>query len=98
MDYKVSDVATKVIATDEDGRDVQLAIKATVENRSDSEQITICLQGVDAEGFEVGTTHLTGTVPVGGSQTLTRRIHMEERSYKQISRWQLLLAGKYGKY
>lgn len=48
MDYKVSDIATKVIATDEDG-DVQLAIKATVENGSDSEDVRMWLQGVDAE-------------------------------------------------
>lgn len=88
MDYKVSDVATKVIATDEDG-DVQLAIKATVENGSDSEDITIWLQGVDAEGFEVEDAYLEGNIPVGGSQTLTGKILIKGELYKQISRWQV---------
>ena len=88
MDYKVSDVATKVIATDEDG-DMELAIKATVENGSGGEDITIWIQGVDAEGFEVEDTYLDGNVPPGGSRTLTRKILIKGELYKQISRWQV---------
>ena len=88
MDYKVSDIATKVIATDEDG-DVQLAIKATVENGSDSEDVGMWLQGVDAEGFEVEDAYLAANITVGGSQTLTTKIFIKGELYKQISRWQI---------
>lgn len=88
MDYKVSDITTKVIATDKDG-DVQLAIKATVENGSDSEDVGMWLQGVDAEGFEVEDAYLTANITVGGSQTLTRKIFIEGELYKQIYRWQV---------
>ena len=90
MDYKVSDIATKVIATYKDG-DVRLVIKATVENGSadSEEEVVIWLQGVDAEGFEVEDAYLIGNITVGGSQTLTRRIFIEGELYKQISRWQV---------
>ena len=62
MNYVVTDIAYKVIKEDEDGW-VDVAIKATVENQSDDEDVTVELQGVDGEGFEVCSVFLDGHVP-----------------------------------
>ena len=96
MDYEVSDIATKVLSIpegDEDGY-VELAIKATVKNnlkkkkKYRGDDVGIELQGVDAEGFEVDTVYLEGTIPLGGTRTLTTREPIKVGLHKQIARWQ----------
>ena len=56
MKYEVSNIAAKLISTDDE--DVTVAIKATVKNNSDDESVIIEMQGVDADGFEIETVFL----------------------------------------
>ena len=88
MDYKVSDIAVKVLSV-EDGS-TSFSIKATVENQSGDEDVNVQLQGVDAEGFEIEVTYLSGHIPAGMTKTLTTRGYIEDSLYKQITRWQEL--------
>ena len=86
MEYEVSNIAAKLISTDDE--DVTVAIKETVENRSDDEDVTIEIQGVDADGFEVERTYLEGDIPIGGTRTLTTRTDIARELYEQITHWQ----------
>ena len=86
MIYEVSNIAPKLISTD-DKKDVIVAIKATVTNNSDDEDVLIKLQGVDADEFEVETFYLEGNIPIGGTRTLTKRKDMSRKLYEQITCW-----------
>ena len=87
MDYVVTDIAYKVIKEGEDEW-VDVAIKATVENQSDDEDVMVELQGVDGEGFEVCSVYLDGRVPLGKSKVLTTKEGIEKSIYKMITHWQ----------
>ena len=87
MDYLVTDIAYKVIKEDEDGL-VDVAIKATIENQSDDEDVMVELQGVDREGFEVYSVYLDGHVPLGKSKVLTTKELIEKSIYQMIAHWQ----------
>ncbi len=88
MKYKVNGITTKVITTDEYG-DVIFAIKITVKNNSDDEDVYFTLQGVDAEGFEIEAVHFSTEFPVGETRTLTTREEMNAKLYEQIVDWQV---------
>lgn len=88
MDYQVSEISTKVLGIDEDEY-VSFAIKASVENLSDDEDVDIELQGIDADGFEILTVFLSGHIPVGKKKILTTKEDMVDNSlYEQITLWQ----------
>ena len=87
MKYEVSNIAAKLISTDDE--DVTVAIKATVKNNSDDESVIIEIQGVDADGFEIETVFLNGDIPIGGTRTLTTRLeYLAKELYEQITHWQ----------
>ena len=86
MEYEVSNIAAKLISTDDE--DVTFAIKATVKNNSHGEDVLIKIQGVDADGFEIESVFLDGTVPIGGTRTLTTREDIARELYEQITHWQ----------
>ena len=88
MKYEVSNIATKLISTDDE--DVTVAIKATVKNNSDNEHVLIGIQGVDADGFEIELVHLMGDIPIGETRTLTtRQEYLTRELYEQIAHWQM---------
>ena len=86
MDYEVSDIAVKVLSV-EDGY-TSFSIKATVENQSGDKDLMVGLQGIDAEGFEIGVVYLSGHIPAGMTKTLTEKTDIENSLYKQITHWQ----------
>ena len=86
MNYKVRDIAVKVLSV-EDGY-TSFSIKAVVENQSEDEDVTVGLQGIDADGFEIESTYLSGHIPVGMTKTLTTRTSVETSLYEQITHWQ----------
>ncbi|MYI62792.1 MAG: hypothetical protein F4105_14270, partial [Gemmatimonadetes bacterium] len=87
MEYEVSNIAAKLISTDDE--DVTVAIKATVKNNSDKEKVFIDIQGVDTDGFEIEHLTLMGDIPIGGTRTLTMRRYIERKLYEQITHWQM---------
>ncbi|MCY3824553.1 MAG: hypothetical protein OXG62_11860 [Nitrospinae bacterium] len=89
MRYEVSDIAYKVIKEHEDEGDwVDVAIKATVENNSDDEEVMVELQGVDREGFQVCSAHLFGRIPSRKSKVLTTKELIEKSIFQMIAHWQ----------
>ena len=87
MKYEVSNIATKLIPTDDE--DVTVAIKATIKNNSDNEHVLVGIQGLDADGFEIDLVHLMGDIPIGGTRTLTTREYIARKLYEQITQWQM---------
>ena len=85
---KVYDIATKVIATDDEDDEIEFAIKASVENQSDDKDVFIELQGVDADGFEVETVFLEGRIAPGEQKTLTTKETIDKALFEQIVNWQ----------
>lgn len=84
----VSDIATREIEEDEDG-DISIAIKAQVQNGSDETECFIELQGLDRDGFAIYETYLEGTIPIGLSKVLTRRVdYVDKKIFEQIKSWQ----------
>ncbi len=84
---RLSDIATKIVATDDDGH-ITLAIKVTVENDTDDEEIYVTMQGLDRDGFVVHEITVGGEIPTGESKVLTEKDDYVKRViYDQIGEW-----------
>jgi len=84
---RLSDIATKIIATDDDGH-ITLAIKVTVENDTDEEEVYVTMQGLDRDGFVVHEITVVGEIPPGESKVLTEKDDYVKRvMYDQVAEW-----------
>lgn len=89
-DLEVGPVEAKVVSgPDEDG-DLLVAIKVTVTNNSDSEQtVTLEIQALDSEDFEVFECDLSGTIGPGTTRAITDTDYINAEIYKTISQWRV---------
>jgi len=86
---KVSNIATKLISTDDEGGVISFSIKALVENDTDETGVLVELQGLDSDGFEIYDLILEGNIPVERSMVLTtKEDYVDKALYEQIVRWQ----------
>jgi hypothetical protein len=84
----IEDIATKILK-EEDG-EFSYAIKALVENDSDDEEVSIEIQGLDEDGFEIYSLYLSGIIPIGESKYLTtREDYAEPDLFHKIVKWQI---------
>ena len=86
MGYEIADIGCRVIYEDDDG-DVRISVKATVDNKSDDDEVRIELRGVDKDGFELESVYL-GHVPIGSRRLLTETTYMKKALFEQIVDWQ----------
>ena len=87
----VSNIATREIseAISSDGRWMSFSIKASVENNSDKTEISLCLQGLDSEGFEIYRVYLEGRIPIGENRMLTsKEDDVNKKLFEQIVKWE----------
>lgn len=87
----VSNIATREIseAISSDGRRMSFSIKASVENNSDKTEISLCLQGLDSEGFEIYRVYLEGRIPIGENRMLTtKEDDVDKKLFEQIVKWE----------
>lgn len=95
MALSVNNMAVKVLKTDLDDNEVSFAVKADVTNIKkddyDDEDVIVEIQGVDADGFEILTVHLSGKVKFNSTKTLTDRIDYQDKDeFDQVVKWQLV--------
>ncbi|ELW76880.1 hypothetical protein RFH95_13760 [Acinetobacter nosocomialis] len=93
MSVKVDNIATKVLKVNLEDNEVSFAIKADITNFKDSEysdeDVTVEIQGVDADGFEIISIYLSGKVPFNTTKTLTdREDYQDKDEFDQVVRWQ----------
>lgn len=84
-EYIVSDISSKKIK-DSDG-EIFLAIKATIKNLSDDAGVSVNIQGVDEDGFEISIINLSGEIPVGDRKILTASRHVDKKLLQHITEW-----------
>ena len=89
MEYEivVEDLKTKIIGEDED--DVELSFRAVVRNNSDDTYVSITLNALDDEGFEIEDVILGGNIQLGTSKALTEKTYISREKYRQIHEWVL---------
>ncbi|VAX45629.1 Uncharacterised protein [Acinetobacter calcoaceticus] len=93
MSVKVDNIATKVLKVNLEDNEVSFAIKADITNFKDSEysdeDVTVEIQGVDADGFEIISIYLSGKVLFNTTKTLTdREDYQDKDEFDQVVRWQ----------
>ncbi len=93
MSVKVDNIATKVLKVSLEDNEVSFAIKADITNFKDSEysdeDVTVEIQGVDADGFEIISIYLSGKVSFNTTKTLTdREDYQDKDEFDQVVRWQ----------
>lgn len=67
-----------------------LFYKATIINNTDTEKkLYITYKGIDANGFEVDSIGLDGTVPAHSSKELTNKHPMKPEEFARIEKWVL---------
>lgn len=75
--------------------DVSFAVKADVTNIKkddyDDEDVTVEIQGVDIDGFEILTVYLSGKVAFNMTKTLTDRTDYQDKDeFEQVVKWQFV--------
>lgn len=89
-DLEFGEVYAKVVSgPDEDG-DLEISIRVTVINNSDSEQdVDLSIQGLDSDEFEVYETDLEGKVGPKSQQSITDTDFIDAEVYQTITHWRI---------
>lgn len=95
MGLSVQNIAVKVLKTDLEDNEVCFAVKADVTNIKkddyDDEDVTVEIQGVDVDGFEILTVYLSGKVDFNTTKTLTDRTDYQDKDeFEQVVKWQFV--------
>lgn len=90
-ELEIYDIATRIIIEEPDDEgDIQIAIKATVDNIAyDSGNVFFDIQAIDEDDFELETYRLSGNIPVGETKVLTTKEYMNEILYQQVKEWRV---------
>lgn len=83
----VSNIATKIVEGPNSSGDIHYAIKADVTNSGQNNQVSVKLQGIDGDGFELEDLYLSGDIAPGETKTLTDKRIMAEKDYNNIKDW-----------
>ena len=95
MTVKVSNIAVKVLKVDDEDNVVSYAIKADITNMKDDEyseeDVSVEIQGVDEDGFEIISVYLSGNVQFNTTKTLTdREDYQDKDECDQVVKWQFV--------
>lgn len=93
MTIKVSNIAVKVLKVDDEDNEVSYAVKADITNIKDDEyseeNVSVEIQGVDEDGFEIVSVYLSGNVQFNTTKTLTdREDYQDKDEFDQVVKWQ----------
>ena len=92
MGVEVTNIGVKVLKVDYDDNQVSYAIKADVTNLRDDEysdeDVTVWLQGIDSDGFEILSLYLEGNVKLNTTKTLTdRKDYCDKNEFDSVVNW-----------
>ena len=87
---EVGDVFARVVSgPDEDG-ELYVSIKVSVTNNTEEEKrVSLSIQGLDSDEFEVYETSLAGTIGPGETGTITDTDYIEKEVYESIYQWRV---------
>lgn len=86
---------TKQVTRPDSSGDVWYAVKLPVVNKTASYLlVTVELQAVDKDGFELDTVTLTEVLPPSSTATLTDKTYMSYAQYRSIATWQVRDSGE----
>lgn len=81
---------TKIVKESDSLGDTWYAIKCTVKNSATPGRITVILQAVDSEGFEICSQHFTAIdMKSDETKTITDKGTVPQKDYKRIAKWQI---------
>ena len=85
-----SGLAHKVLGGPDDDGDIEISVKVSVRNATDTDQdAEVVVRAVDKEDYEVFEVQLTGKVKAGQTRVLTDTQFISEKRYKSIVRWEI---------
>lgn len=88
--YRVTDIGAKQMSKEDKFKDIWFAVKATITNLTDNEIIvSVDVQGVDIDDFEVTSVSLSNTLSPGELKILTNRSYISSNEWEMIKRWQV---------
>ena len=95
MTIKVSNITVKVLKVDDEDNKVSYAVKADITNIKDDEyseeDVSVEIQGVDEDGFEIISVYLSGNVQFNTTKTLTdREDYQDKDEFDQVVKWQFV--------
>lgn len=95
MTIKVSNIAVKVLKVDDEDNEFSYAVKADITNIKDDEyseeNVSVEIQGVDEDGFEIVSVYLSGNVQFNTTKTLTdREDYQDKDEFDQVVKWQFV--------
>lgn len=93
MAVKVDNIAIKILKVKNEENEISYAVKADVTNIRDdeysNEEVSVEIQGVDIDGFEIISIYLSGRVQFNTTKTLTdREDYQNKNDFDQVVRWQ----------
>jgi len=87
---EASGLAHKVLSGPDDDGDLEISVKVTVRNTTESDvDAEVGVHAVDKEDFEVFDVRLSGKVKAGQTRVLSDTQFITEKLYKSIARWEI---------
>ena len=87
---RLIDFKTKQLTSPDEDGEIDFAIKATIQNDSDDDDIFVTFQGLDEDGFVVHEIICNINIPIGTSRTITQKEdYVSYELYSDIVEWQI---------
>lgn len=85
----VTGIKTRKTSQPDSSGDIWFSLKATVRNNSTDDDVSITIQAIDREGYELKDVTLSGKVRHGQIKVLTDKKYMPYDKYRSIARWRV---------
>jgi len=86
---EVSNIQSRITKYDSIGN-VWFSIKAEVRNKGNAERVSVRLQGIDSDGYELKTIFLRDFIEQGQTKTLTDNTLMKTGEYNKVKEWRVI--------
>ena len=87
---EVTEVGCRQLLPADDDGEINVSVKATVQNNTEDSVHRPELKALDKDGFEVASVSLDGRVSPGDTQTLTTTDFVNAELFEQIVEWRVV--------
>ncbi|MCK4786248.1 MAG: hypothetical protein KAV87_20995 [Desulfobacteraceae bacterium] len=93
--FEVLDIAVKELKQDSIGH-TWFGIKATIQNNDEAGKISVDLQALDSDGFEIDSVLLQSVMfESNETKNITTKTQMKSEEFLNVSKWQVKKKKKY---